>query len=236
MWSDLAKYYNEMFHAQPAGINLIMQHIPKNNYAKVLDIGCGGGAYPHALAKNGYAILAIDFDPEMIALAKKQQTTAEFIQMDIKNIANIKQKIYAAYSFGNVLSFLNKAELQNFSKNIAQMIPKNARIIIQIENWNYINKLKYYTFPDLQNKTKTFTFKRKYINISEETVTFETRMQADGQRETVSQLTMYPHQSKTIIDTFNNNQFALKTHTADFLGTKYDPNKDSATIFIFEKL
>jgi ubiquinone/menaquinone biosynthesis C-methylase UbiE len=53
---------------------------------RVLDVGCGPGRHALALAQRGIEVLGIDLSPDFIALARDNDTTAQFETMDVRDL------------------------------------------------------------------------------------------------------------------------------------------------------
>jgi ubiquinone/menaquinone biosynthesis C-methylase UbiE len=54
--------------------------------ARVLDVGCGSGAFTALLRERGYEVSGLDISPEQIAMAKRKLPEIEFIQGDAEDI------------------------------------------------------------------------------------------------------------------------------------------------------
>ncbi|MBI1748425.1 MAG: class I SAM-dependent methyltransferase [Acidobacteria bacterium] len=63
----------EAFKRQQAAFESYMEsHLPEDKWAKILDVGCGAGAFLHYLHEKGYAnATGIDISPEQVAMAQK---------------------------------------------------------------------------------------------------------------------------------------------------------------------
>ncbi len=79
--------------------------------AKVFELGCGpGNVTQYVLSKRpDLHYTASDLAPNMLALAKKHNPKAHFLQLDCRNIATLNQKFDALIG-AFVLPYLNKAE------------------------------------------------------------------------------------------------------------------------------
>lgn len=81
-----------------------IRFFPKNG--KILELGCGQGADSIHFAKNGYEVLATDFSPNAIELAKKQ-TPAELKDKIHYSVEDIKQPLNSGQSFDIIYSHLS---------------------------------------------------------------------------------------------------------------------------------
>ena len=54
--------------------------------ARVLDIGCGSGAFTGLLAERGYGASGIDISPKLVALAKRKFPAIDFHEGDAENM------------------------------------------------------------------------------------------------------------------------------------------------------
>lgn len=60
--------------------------IPKTEYGKALDIGCGTGRYSNILSKLGYSVTGVDQSLAMLRKAKSKVHNAKFIRGQITNL------------------------------------------------------------------------------------------------------------------------------------------------------
>jgi SAM-dependent methyltransferase len=68
------------YYERPATLSLL----PRVRGKRVLDAGCGPGAYTEILLKRGAKVVGIDISPKMLALARKRVgSKAEFHQVDL---------------------------------------------------------------------------------------------------------------------------------------------------------
>jgi ubiquinone/menaquinone biosynthesis C-methylase UbiE len=65
--------------------------------ARVLDVGCGSGAFTGLLAERGYQAAGLDISPKLIALAKRKFPQIDFHEGDAENLP------FEAASFDGVL-------------------------------------------------------------------------------------------------------------------------------------
>ena len=89
LFNLIAPVYNRFFHGQVQNYRSILQkyekllNIPPGG--RVLDIGCGTGAFVYCLAERGYQVVGVDFSPSMLRAARKstQGKSIEFVQGDV---------------------------------------------------------------------------------------------------------------------------------------------------------
>jgi len=57
--------------------------------ALVLDVGCGGGLKSKYLAERGLSVVGIDFSEKMIAIAKREVSSATFLVCDLGEVSTL---------------------------------------------------------------------------------------------------------------------------------------------------
>lgn len=90
--------------------NFFCDNIPANN-AAILDIACGPGNITRYLLdrKPDYDVLGIDLAPNMLSLAQTNNPTAQFQQMDCREINQIEKR-FEGIMCGFCLPYLTRKE------------------------------------------------------------------------------------------------------------------------------
>lgn len=150
IFNVIAPVYNWFFTRQVRKYrSLIAQNerlfaIPKAG--RVLDLGCGTGAFLFCLAKMGYQAVGVDFSSSMLRAAKKS-TAGKFVELvhgDVTRGLNFPDKSFdldlASYVLHGVSSGLRKrfyAEASRLSKGLVIFhdYNKNRRILTDIVEW-----------------------------------------------------------------------------------------------------
>jgi cyclopropane fatty-acyl-phospholipid synthase-like methyltransferase len=55
----------------------------------VLDAGCGGGTQTKFLLARGFRVIGVDFSEGMLAIAKRENPSGEFIVSDLKDVGDL---------------------------------------------------------------------------------------------------------------------------------------------------
>ncbi len=58
----------------------------KGDGLRALDVGCGPGVYMGILAERGFSVVGVDGSPEMLALARENNPTAELHKSDVETL------------------------------------------------------------------------------------------------------------------------------------------------------
>ncbi|MDR3541581.1 MAG: class I SAM-dependent methyltransferase [Desulfosporosinus sp.] len=89
LFNLIAPVYQQFFHGQVQNYRAILQKYEKSLNipagGRVLDIGCGTGAFVYCLAERGYQAVGVDFSSSMLRAAKKstQGKLIKFVQGDV---------------------------------------------------------------------------------------------------------------------------------------------------------
>jgi 2-polyprenyl-3-methyl-5-hydroxy-6-metoxy-1,4-benzoquinol methylase len=116
----------------------------KNENASILELACGPGNITKYLLNQhpDYNILGTDLAPNMIALAKTNNPSADFQLMDCKAINSLNKK-FDGLVCGFGLPYLSKAEAIQFIKDSKNHLHKNGVLYIStMEDENSKSGLK----------------------------------------------------------------------------------------------
>ncbi len=124
-WNNIASLYQDQFmhlDLYNESYDFICQFIEKD-HAQVLDMGCGpGNISKYLLSKRpDFDLLGIDMAPNMIALAKQNNPTANFLQMDCRMIHRINKKFDAIIG-GFCIPYLSPQETQELILNASALL------------------------------------------------------------------------------------------------------------------
>ena len=114
-------------------INSINNLSPINKNTIFLDCGCGSGLFSWFIHPFVKKIFLIDFNKEMVGLAKKRFGNNNKVKIFVKDIRNIKfnEKIkFNRIIFGSVLQYLNDySEVDNVFYNLKKISQNNVKIL-----------------------------------------------------------------------------------------------------------
>lgn len=123
-------YYNESYDCFCAAIN--------NPHATILELGCGPGNITKYLLEKcpDYKILGTDISPNMIALAQKNNPTANFQLLDAREVHTLNQKFDAIVN-GFCLPYLSAEAANKFIQNCNQLLNNNGVLYISFVEGAY---------------------------------------------------------------------------------------------------
>lgn len=165
-YSSIANYYQHIFPLNPSQVRFLSTLLPYNG-ARVMDVGCSTGDLAFALAKFGFPTWAIDFDAEMIELAKNAKSEDSifpiFEQLDMRQFDQHYPLDFfdTIICFGNTLvHLLNDQDIQQFLNAAHHALASEGSLTIQILNYNHILNNKISKLPPIDNDH--ITFERHY--------------------------------------------------------------------------
>jgi SAM-dependent methyltransferase len=123
-------------------IDFISKFLPENGY--ILDAGCGIGRHSIELARRGFKVLGIDTNQKYLdlALEKAKALSLDNVNFSLMDMINLNEEevfdgvINLWSSFGYFDDDTNEEIIKNFFK----AVHKNGKVIIDIENRDYILK------------------------------------------------------------------------------------------------
>ncbi len=132
-WNKVASLYEDKFmnlDLYNDTYDFICNSITKDR-AKILEMGCGPGNITKYLlsARPDFDIFGIDIAPAMIELAKKNNPTARFAIMDLRQIDEIKTK-YDAIICGFCLPYLSQTDSQKLITDCYSLLNEEGLVYI----------------------------------------------------------------------------------------------------------
>ncbi|WP_243389526.1 class I SAM-dependent methyltransferase [Flavobacterium cyanobacteriorum] len=99
--------------------------------AKILELGCGPGNISKYLLnkRKDFDLLGIDVAPNMIELAKINNPNGQFLQMDIRNINEIKGKFDGIIS-GFVLPYISHLDSNKFLNDCYELLNEGGLLYL----------------------------------------------------------------------------------------------------------
>jgi ubiquinone/menaquinone biosynthesis C-methylase UbiE len=123
-------------------IAFVAKFLPENGY--ILDTGCGIGRHSIELAKRGFKVLGIDTNQKYldIALEKAKALSLDnvtFALMDMRNL-NEEEVFDGVINLWSSFGYFDDEANEEIVKNFYKVVHKNGKVIIDIENRDYILK------------------------------------------------------------------------------------------------
>lgn len=139
-WNKIAALYQEKFMAIAIyndSYDTFCQEI-KKVAPKILEIGCGPGNVTQYLLheRPDFQIKAIDVAPNMLQLAKINNPSAEFEEMDGREIHQLKEK-FDGIIVGFCLPYLSKKDAVKLIKDSFQLLNENGILYFSFIEGDY---------------------------------------------------------------------------------------------------
>lgn len=138
-WDKLASLYEEKFmdlsiynESYDAFCTLVTRPM-----ARILDVGCGPGNIARYLLhqRPDWQILGIDASPNMVALAKKNNPTAEFQIFNVRDLNQLRGEFQGIIS-GFCIPYLSPSESAGFIKNCSKILNPGGAFYLSFVDGN----------------------------------------------------------------------------------------------------
>ncbi len=132
-WNKMAELYESKFmdlDLYNDTYDFVCQSLPNKN-AKILDVGCGpGNIARYLLSKRpDFKLVGLDVAPKMIELAKKNNPSADFKVMDVRNMHELETNFDGIIN-GFCLPYLSEKESFDFIRNSYDVLNENGWVYI----------------------------------------------------------------------------------------------------------
>jgi len=235
-YSSFATYYEAIFPFSSNVYAFLRKAMP-SPFQTCVDIGCGPGHYAARLSSAGLTMFAADLDAAMIAYAHQHYPQLAVECVDMRSVATFPRRFGvtafdAAYCIGNTAAHLPQADFATFVGAVAGILKPGAVWLLQVMNWDYVLQQSTFTFPLIEVENN-ITFQREYRDISEETLTFYTRLRAEDRVVFEDAVPMYPLRAVDIVALHTQAGFTLCQHVGSYTGVPFEIGTLSASIFVF---
>lgn len=141
-WNKIASLYQEKFmdiDLYNDSYDLFCKEIKRVN-PPILEIGCGPGNVTQYLLNQrpDFKIKAIDVAPKMLQLAKQNNPSAEFEEMDARNIHTLKES-FEGIMIGFCLPYLSKEDCNKLIKDSFILLNDNGLFYFSFIEGDYNN-------------------------------------------------------------------------------------------------
>lgn len=178
-WNKLATHYQDKFmnlDLYNDTYDKFLRLLKKQQGLTVFEIGCGpGNICKYLLTKNSeLKISAIDVSANMIELAQRNNPSAQFLEMDIREISSLKNK-YDGIVCGFCMPYLSQSDCINLIANCKNLLKNSGTLYLSFVEGNYSksgyqvggsgDKMYFYYHPlDLIQETlKAHCFKTEHL-------------------------------------------------------------------------
>jgi SAM-dependent methyltransferase len=161
-YSELAKYYADLFPTGKAQIQLLAETAGQPPRT-ILDVACGSGGYAVQLQAMGYAVTAIDLDTEMIRQLNEKDANIQAWQMNMLDIDSLPGSFDLIFCIGNSIVHLDSsAEIELFLRSCRCKLNGQGSLILQTVNYDRIIAKGIAELPTLTHDEKHLTLERHY--------------------------------------------------------------------------
>lgn len=222
-YGSIAKVYDSIFPVKQAKVEFVKQYLKKTD--TVLDIGCSSGAFLHISSDSFYQGVGIDLDETMIdsanALYQKPNVSYKVGDMTRLSLEFDHGSFDVITCFGNTLVHIDDPEV--VLKGVYDLLTPKGTAIIQILNYDYIQRESITTLPLIDNDQVKFV--RQYHFVSPHIVDFETILTIKESDHTIhNQITLYPVYEKELEEIIGDVGFDQVEFYKAYDGTKSDGN------------
>ena len=151
-YSSIAQNYDHIFPVKQVQIDFIKSEF--STKTKFVEIGSGTGNLTIALANTGYLMSGVEYDENMLDLARKKSNDVYWIQGDMRDIDQIFQReiFDGIICFGNTLVHLSSLkEIEDFLRKVYDLLHVDGIIAIQIINYSRIFGQEIDHLPTIEN-------------------------------------------------------------------------------------
>lgn len=233
-YADFAGHYEEVFPARPDVVAFLERALPPTG--RLLDVGCGTGAFCGHLARPDRPCLGIDLDPGMIDQAEAHHAGVDFRILGMQEIGLLPAgEFRSVICLGNVLPHLPLASLPGFLSAVHRLLQPGGAWVFQTVNFDPILKRRGHVFPVIRVAESGLAFHRAYENITPGRLDFVTALTDPDRVVFRGRETLYPLSSDGYRAMHAPSQWQAVVHDADFNGRPFDPATDSGSVWVWRR-
>lgn len=233
-YADFAGHYEAVFPFRPATAEYLEKWLPARG--RILDVGCGTGAYTRHLGTADRPCLGVDLDPGMIDEAQRRDPEGAYRIMGMEDLGHLESGAFrGVFCIGNVLPHLPAAEVATFLRQVHRILAPGGRWLFQTVNFDPLLERETYDFPVIADADKELAFHRTYRGIEPGRLEFATRLEVAGFTAFDTSTTLFPRTSGDYKAAHRALGFRHLAHTADWAGRRFLPGTVSGSVFVWER-
>lgn len=199
-YSEIAKYYDYIFPLSEITLGFIKEKagtIPKD----ILDVACGSGQYTQALNDNGYHVVAIDLDEQMIRELQQRNHEVKAEVLNMLEISKLDQKFDLIFCIGNSLVHLkDNQEIYEFFVSCYDCLKPKGKLLLQVVNYDRILEKNIKSLSTIEDKEIGLRFERNYNYQKEQhKIDFNTVLKVKGE-SLENNVLLHPIRSNEILE------------------------------------
>lgn len=233
-YSEFAEYYEAVFPYREEVYAFLKNCMPVGS-RRILDAGCGTGHYCGRLAADGFEVVGIDLDPQMIDVARKSYPQPTFHCMNMLEVGRLSPPFDLVFCIGNVAPHLTQPEFDGFVGDVARVLRPGGAWAFQVMNWDYVLAHGSYPFRPRKLGAGDAVFHREYRDVSESRLRFLTRLAAGDRTVFEGEVWLHPMRTKACLDLHRRHGFHLVEHVGDFQRAPFSAVSDTGSVFVFRK-
>lgn len=233
-YADFAGHYDEVFPARPDVVAFLERALPPTG--RLLDVGCGTGAFCGQLAGPDRPCLGIDLDPGMIDQAEARHPGVDFRILGMQEIGLLPAGEFSSViCLGNVLPHLPLASLPGFLSAVHRLLQPGGAWVFQTVNFDPILQRRGHVFPVIRVPESGLAFHRAYENITPGSLDFVTALTDPDRVVFRGRESLYPLSSASYRAMHIPSQWQPVLHDGDFNGRPFDPATDSGSVWVWRR-
>ena len=232
LYSGFAEQYEAIFPFREEVYEFIRGCLPERRSLRVLDLGCGPGHYCGRFAADGAEAAGLDLAPEMIAAARERYAGAEFHCLDMARAGSLGSGYHGIYCIGNVAAHLDGHRFADLLARLRRMIEPGGTWVMQVVNWDRILRQGRSEFPVKRFAGEGNEFRRRYLEIGEDRVTFRVDLVLGGETRFSEETTLHPVRSGPLKEMHREAGFRRTELFADFRGRRFEPEESGGMVLV----
>lgn len=234
-YSEIAKYYDYIFPLSEITLDFIKDKVgtsPKD----ILDVACGSGQYTQALNDNGYRMVAIDLDEQMIRELQQRNHEVKAEVLNMLEISRLNQKFDLIFCIGNSLVHLNdNQEIYKFFASCFDCLKPDGKLLLQVVNYDRILEKNIKSLSTIEDQQIGLRFERNYDYIKDQhKINFNTVLKVKDE-SLENNVLLHPIRSKELLELLKQAGFSEVEFFGNFKKEAFQPLESIPLIAIGTK-